>query len=264
MSTVLPRQSWAALAGGALLLTSCASSPAKPTRSAPAAATKRPAKPGAQSRAVSESEDHAGWDALVDQGEVWARPELNRFCQDRANAYFIHTTPAATYDQPEGPEAFGCKARFNGTAVEVGQAESPCGADGVAGQTYCCPEQLRSPPPPISGGGATCEQVQIDYLSEVGLDPLVVRAESSSSAGVTFDRSARVLARSDYLDACGVDPSAVIEVCAAIRGGVARGVTVCVQPPNRRAGECIARAVRDLGFPISSQLDVTETTFEPR
>jgi hypothetical protein len=201
---------------------------------------------------------------LVEKGEVWARPELDRFCDDDGRAYFVHTMPATTYDQPEGPEVFGCQARFNGTVVEVGRAEPPCGARGVPGQTYCCPSKLQPPPAPISAGGRTCEQAQLEYLTEVGIDPLVVPVDSGRAKAPSFDKSAKVVGRGSYLDACHVDPSALIEVCAAVRNGVAVGITVCVQPSDREAGECIARAVQNLDFPKSERLDVTETTFEPK
>jgi len=195
---------------------------------------------------------------------VWARPELDRYCDDGGRAYFVRSVPSATYDGSGGPSGFGCEARFTGTLVEVGGADPPCGAVDVVGQTFCCPPSLLAPSAPASGNGPTCRQILYDYLEEQGVDPRVKNPELAGAKGPSFDASTSVLARGNLIDQCDVDPHAVVEVCAAVRNGAAQGVSVCVQPSDAGAAQCIARAVRALGFPKRERMDFTETAFDPR
>jgi len=198
----------------------------------------------------------------VQDGSVWARPEVDRFCAAGNRAYFVRVAPSTTYEEPQVPEAAGCKARFAGTELEVGTAAPPCGAGGIPGQTYCCPATLPEPRGPIAGGGATCEQVTMDYLIELGVDPFATPPENGGP-GPTDGRSGAILNQGRYLDRCGVSQSARVQICAAVRQGRATGVTVCLDPPDRAVGECVAQAVRALDFPKHDQLDVTHTNFEP-
>jgi hypothetical protein len=65
------------------------------------------------------------------------------------------------------------------------------------------------------------------------------------------------------VDACDVGSGTQIDICAAIRQGRAEGVSVCLEPADTEAGDCLARAVRGLEFPVQERLDLTETSFEP-
>jgi hypothetical protein len=177
----------------------------------------------------------------------------------------VHTAPTSSYDEKPVPELAGCEPRFDATVAEVGhgQADPPCGAKDVVGRTYCCPAALASPPPVVAGGGPSCLAVLNDFLVEQGADPLVTRPRPGEPSSPTFDRSAKVLGRGSYIDACDVGSGTEIEVCAAIRHGRAEGVSVCLEPADAEAGDCIARAVRRLKFAEQERLDLTETTFEP-
>ncbi len=248
-----------------VLAPACGGSTPAPSTAPESKAPRSNEKRVSASVAPADTESHPAWDALVERGEVWARPELDRFCSDGGRAYYVHTSPTTTYDEKPAPELAGCQPRFEATVAEVGhgQADPPCGAQGVAGRTYCCPAELSSPPPVVSGGGPSCLTVLNDFLIEQGADPLVTRPRPGERSSPTFDRSAKVLGRGAYLDACDVGSGTEIEICAAVRQGRAEGVSVCLEPADAEAGDCIARAVRHLEFPTQERLDLTETTFEP-
>jgi hypothetical protein len=106
--------------------------------------------------------------------------------------------------------------------------------------------------------------VQLDYLSELDIDPLVNQPVPGETPRMSFGEASRVLGRGDYLQSCGVGSTTQVEVCAAVRNGRAEGVTICLQPNDPEVGDCVAREVRALGFPYHEQLDVTLTVFEPR
>ena len=91
----------------------------------------------------------------------------------------------------------------------------------------------------------------------------------SGDAGVLGDAgtSARqyqaIVGRGDYFAACRVPNASRVVICAAVQHGVAAGVSVRLEPDDREVAECVAHAVRGLGFPGSTKMDVTRTTFEP-
>jgi hypothetical protein len=74
---------------------------------------------------------------------------------------------------------------------------------------------------------------------------------------------AGVLENGAYLSACRVPDQTALEICVAVQGGRAKGVTVVARPQNASLSQCVRRAVGALGFPYSSKLDVTRTRFEP-
>jgi hypothetical protein len=204
----------------------------------------------------------SNWGQLIADGSVWARPELDRFCAKGSRAYYVRVTPSESYDQPQVPEASGCRPRFAGTPVEVGVAAAPCGATGVPGQTYCCPGKLEPPPGPTTGGGPSCETALVDYVVELGVDPLVASREEVE-AKYSDGELAAVLNDGSYLRGCGVSDRERLQICAAVRDGRALGVTVCMGSDRREAAECVAEAVRGRKFRKQDRLDLIQTTFEP-
>lgn len=70
----------------------------------------------------------------------------------------------------------------------------------------------------------------------------------------------RVLSR---LDVGGCRPSSKqqIEVCVAISGGRAAGITVHTTPSAPALGECVVGKVRRLGFPTSGGTDLVRTQY---
>ena len=63
------------------------------------------------------------------------------------------------------------------------------------------------------------------------------------------------------LGACDVPQTTRVSVCAAVRGGVAVGVTVAMSPGDHDLEACVAGKVRALAFPVSPKLDVVRTEF---
>jgi hypothetical protein len=74
---------------------------------------------------------------------------------------------------------------------------------------------------------------------------------------------AGVLENGAYLAACRVSDQTALEICVAVQGGRAKGVTVVARPQSASVSQCVRRAVAALAFPFSSKLDVTRTRFEP-
>jgi hypothetical protein len=240
-----------------LMVLACAPSP-----TAPAARSHPPSRAAAApvSSETAEAPAGSGWTDLIARDSVWARPELDRFCEHDAHAYFVRVTPSASYDAPQVPEASGCKPGFVGAPLEVTPTSAPCGAAGVPGRTYCCPATLEAPPGPVTGDGASCETAVMDYLVARGVDP---RA-SESTADATENQHGAILNRGTYLSRCTVHDSDRVQICTAVRQGQVAGVTVCMEASDQEKAECVARGVRALQFPKHDPLDVIHTTFEAR
>lgn len=117
-------------------------------------------------------------------------------------------------------------------------------------------EPTAAKPSSGSSDAASCEAAAAAYVDslEIGGDrgpPDLSRADYSA-----------VLDRGSYLSGCGVPEFMVVDVCAAVQNGRARGVTVRTKPKNPGVERCVARAVRGLAFPSHPRLDVARTHFE--
>ena len=64
-----------------------------------------------------------------------------------------------------------------------------------------------------------------------------------------------------FLGECDVPQTTRVSVCAAIKGGVAIGVTVSMSPNDHELEVCVAGKIRALAFPVSPKLDVVRTEF---
>lgn len=81
-------------------------------------------------------------------------------------------------------------------------------------------------------------------------------------ADVSRESYAAILQDGRYLSRCSVPDRTVFEICAAVKGGRAVGVTVVSSPPNAALNACVRGAVARLRFPESPRLDVTHTRFD--
>ncbi len=81
-------------------------------------------------------------------------------------------------------------------------------------------------------------------------------------ADITRGAYASILENGRYLAGCSLPAKTVFEICAAVKGGRAVGVTVSSNPPSTALNSCVRRAVSRLRFPESPRLDVTRTRFD--
>ena len=66
-----------------------------------------------------------------------------------------------------------------------------------------------------------------------------------------------------FIGACQVPETARVEICAAIIDGVAKGVTVTIDPGSQDQASCVANAVRRIAFPSHPLVEVARSAFEP-
>jgi hypothetical protein len=107
-----------------------------------------------------------------------------------------------------------------------------------------------------SGNGPSCEDVIDEQRRKAeeqgaGEEPTEEHNESIKET----------LSSGAYLQSCEVPEAASIDVCAAIIGGVAQGVTVKVNPGDAPTAACIADAIRRLDFPAHELVSVARTEF---
>jgi hypothetical protein len=81
-------------------------------------------------------------------------------------------------------------------------------------------------------------------------------------ADITRGAYASILENGRYLSGCSLPARSVLEICAAVKGGRAIGVTVSSNPPSAALNACVRSAVSRLRFPESPRLDVTRTRFD--
>jgi len=103
-------------------------------------------------------------------------------------------------------------------------------------------------------GGMSCEQAMDTYVTELKM--------SGNQPDLTAGAFGKVLNNGSYVIGCGAPDSMTINICAAVQNGRAVGVTVTTDPPDSRIANCIAGAVRGMGFPSHPNLDVTRTVFK--
>ena len=66
---------------------------------------------------------------------------------------------------------------------------------------------------------------------------------------------------SAFFSHCGLKDSENAEICVAVKGGKALGVSVNVTPSDKRVAACIDKATRKVRFPSSEKLDVVHQKF---
>ncbi|MCC6646005.1 MAG: hypothetical protein IT374_10595 [Polyangiaceae bacterium] len=119
------------------------------------------------------------------------------------------------------------------------------------------PEPKVAPPaPPGSGSsdGMTCDEAREQHGDEVAIG-------KQGGADLSSREFSKVLNHGEYLTACEVPTDVSVEVCAAVKEGRALGVTIVMSPANPDLEKCVSARVRELGFPVSSKLDVVRTRF---
>ena len=105
-----------------------------------------------------------------------------------------------------------------------------------------------------SSSGISCEEARDSYTQELKL--------GGKQADVSAGAYGEQLNKGAYLSKCDVFANVSVHICAAIQNGHAVGVTVTLTPSDPDKANCVADAVRELTFPASPSLDVTNTTFE--
>jgi hypothetical protein len=119
--------------------------------------------------------------------------------------------------------------------------------------------QVAAPPAAsFASAGPSCEQAAAQAVQEIEI------GVKQGAADLAREDYASVLEHGSYFARCGVPDSMRLDICAAVRGGRAVGVTVRTDPGSRAVAECVARAVRALAFPSHPQLDLVRTGFAPR
>lgn len=147
-------------------------------------------------------------------------------------------------------------------ALALALTLAACGAEPgrAPGPLPTAPEAQRSPaaPPPAPVGGSsdgtTCEEARDANVEEIGVG-------QKGPTDLTVAELGKALNHGRYLQECGVPAESQVAICAAIKGGVALGVTVSMRPPSEEQERCVAKAVRALPFPSHPKLDVVRTTF---
>ncbi len=110
-----------------------------------------------------------------------------------------------------------------------------------------------------SGAGETCEAVSNaarEHAREHGA------GEEASEEHNEEIRS--VLNDGKFLNACEVPSSAAVELCVAVVGGTAKGVTVFMKPGTVELADCVAEHIRRLAFPEHDLVSVARTQFDPQ
>jgi|SRR5882672_2691399 len=112
-------------------------------------------------------------------------------------------------------------------------------------------------PSPKSGGssdGITCEDAQAQNVEEVDL-------HGGGQVDLTAKDFAAVLNNGTYLAPCEVPEASKIQICVAVRGGGAVGVTVTLDPSNPDLEVCVAKQVRTLAFASHPKMDIVRVHF---
>jgi hypothetical protein len=77
------------------------------------------------------------------------------------------------------------------------------------------------------------------------------------------DEIKELLNSGQFIGACNVPETSRVEICAAIIDGVAKGVTVTIDPGSEEQASCVANAIRRMAFPEHPLVDVARSAFEP-
>lgn len=116
----------------------------------------------------------------------------------------------------------------------------------------------RPPPEPVVGygDGPSCEAGRQQWLGDHS-------ASFQEPPEELVNAIKEQLNRGTYLNDCEVAPSSSVEICAAIAGGEALGVTVTLAPGEQGQADCVAGQIRRMEFSEHDDIAVATTTFEP-
>lgn len=105
-----------------------------------------------------------------------------------------------------------------------------------------------------SSDGVSCEDAQAQNIEEIDM-------QGGGQADLTAKDFAAVLNNGTYLSPCEVPESSKIQICVAVRGGAAVGVTVTLDPSNPDLEVCVAKQVRALAFASHPKMDIVRVHF---
>jgi eukaryotic-like serine/threonine-protein kinase len=106
---------------------------------------------------------------------------------------------------------------------------------------------------PQLAGGQSCEGAQAAYVEEI-------KMAGGGQADITRGQYSGIMNSGAYFSHCGVPSNVGVNICVAVQGGRAVGVTVNTTP-NHGSKACITAAVRKLSFPSHPKLDVVRVNF---
>ncbi|HVJ15961.1 MAG TPA: hypothetical protein VM686_10970, partial [Polyangiaceae bacterium] len=110
--------------------------------------------------------------------------------------------------------------------------------------------------PVVASTLPSCEAVAASASQDVDF------ARRDDTPDLPREAFSRVLDNGAYLSRCSVPERTALDICVAVQGGKARGVSVVASPSNAAVSACVANAVAGLRFPHSRRLDVARTRFD--
>jgi hypothetical protein len=105
-----------------------------------------------------------------------------------------------------------------------------------------------------SSDGMSCEDAQAQNVDEIDM-------RGGGQADLTAKDYAPVLNNGGYLSPCEVPETSKIQICVAVRGGAAVGVTVTIDPSSPDLELCVAKQVRALSFASHPKMDIVKVQF---
>jgi hypothetical protein len=155
------------------------------------------------------------------------------------SAHGYHGEKVLSYDQLD-------KLNDEGTKIEIGVFDHDEGAKAH--------EELHVQVHVSTG--TSCEKAVDDNPQRVDLGD-----QHGAGPDLTDDQLSAPIQNSAFFSNCALDDSAKANICVAIKNGTPLGVTVQVNPSNKRIAACIDRATRKLSWPSNAKLDVVHQTF---
>lgn len=111
---------------------------------------------------------------------------------------------------------------------------------------------------PVIAPGGTCESAASSYVEEYDL-----KKKGAPPPDLTANDFGAILNEGTYLSPCDVPPQMALDLCVAVQGGRAVGVTVKTTPADETIEACVATQLRALEFPSAPRMDVAKTHFDP-
>jgi eukaryotic-like serine/threonine-protein kinase len=102
--------------------------------------------------------------------------------------------------------------------------------------------------------GTSCAEAREQYVEEIDM-------QGGGSPDLTASDLGSVLNNGAYMLPCDVPETSQVQICAAVKGGMAVGVTVALAPSNPEVERCVAKQVRGLSFPSHSRMDIAVVRF---
>jgi eukaryotic-like serine/threonine-protein kinase len=105
-----------------------------------------------------------------------------------------------------------------------------------------------------SSDGTTCAEARAQYVEEIDM-------QGGGGPDLTASDLGSVLNNGAYMLPCEVPETSQVQICAAVKSGIAIGVTVALTPSNPELERCVAQQVRGLAFPAHPKMDVAMVRF---